>query len=655
MNRGDGVNGGHYDVIVVGGGVAGSLIAKELGGAEKRVLILEAGTGDLDTWQGHVAAVWRYYGTLNKHENSPYPPNPAAPSPTEDLHAPGRVDYYEQRGPLFYASTYLRALGGSMLHWQGATPRMLPDDFKTSRYGHGGRDWPIEYCEMEQWYQKAEHELGVAGDATSQRAQGAIRRDNTYVYPMDAIPLSYQDCLFDKAFQAAAKQGWKVQMACGQEVVPKLISVPQARNSRPNRDYKPVGTVGVYDYGERCNGNSNCVPICPVQAKYTPLKTQQRFNRETVTTVTRTVVTRVLFEGEADGAYEPRPRVRRGARAIGVEYQTYDDPRSMSAKPGRVYADVVVLAAHAIENATLLLASGARDRNDGGEGPIGRHLMDHPVLVTWALMKESVGAYRGPMSTATIDSFRTGEWRHSHSPFRIEPDNWGWSLPQKSPTTDVQNLIHCGDTVKDKFTRIPVLGRALRERLCDELPRQIQLSFSMEQPADWENRVTISEECRDALGNYRPVIHYNLSNYVKDGFAAALRVSKDLYGVLEAEIRTDFSVSPNAICFEHQGQKFAYWSGSHGGGTHIMGDDPENSVVDEWQESHDHPGLYVVGSGSMPSMGTSNPSLTLAALALRTADHLREKLMTYRRVTVSPTPAPCTPDAAGDSEGAARR
>ncbi|MGW0581813.1 hypothetical protein ACWD25_39080, partial [Streptomyces sp. NPDC002920] len=40
----------------------------------------------------------------------------------------------------------------------------------------------------------------------------------------------------------------------------------------------------------------------------------------------------------------------------------------------------------------------------------------------------------------------------------------------------------------------------------------------------------------------------------------------------------------------------------------------------------DHPGLYAVGCGSMPSVATSNPTLTMAALALRSAERIEADL-----------------------------
>ncbi|MGK5549938.1 FAD-dependent oxidoreductase, partial [Streptomyces sp. URMC 127] len=64
-----------YDVIVVGAGLAGSLVAKELGDKGWRVLVLEAGTGTHSSWPGHLDAVDTFYAALAKVPNSPYRPN----------------------------------------------------------------------------------------------------------------------------------------------------------------------------------------------------------------------------------------------------------------------------------------------------------------------------------------------------------------------------------------------------------------------------------------------------------------------------------------------------------------------------------------------------------------------------------------------------
>ena len=53
----------------------------------------------------------------------------------------------------------------------------------------------------------------------------------------------------------------------------RMSSTPAARNGVPRDGYLPIGAPGNAQQGQRCEGNTNCIPICPVQAKYTALKT----------------------------------------------------------------------------------------------------------------------------------------------------------------------------------------------------------------------------------------------------------------------------------------------------------------------------------------------------------------------------------------------
>jgi choline dehydrogenase-like flavoprotein len=57
-----------------------------------------------------------------------------------------------------------------------------------------------------------------------------------------------------------------------------------------------------------------------------------------------------------------------------------------------------------------------------------------------------------------------------------------------------------------------------------------------------------------------------------------------------------------------------------------MGFDRNDSVVDSFQRSHDHHNLYLVGSSTFPTGATANPTLTIAALALRTADRIAQRV-----------------------------
>ncbi|MCX4461409.1 GMC family oxidoreductase [Streptomyces sp. NBC_01728] len=608
-----GPEGLRWDAVVVGGGFAGSLVAKRLGDQGWRVLVLEAGHGAPGPEGGHSDAVEAYRTALLKVPNSPYRTSTAAPSPAmSDV-----GEYFVQNGPLPYGSGYLRANGGTGLAWTGLAPRMHPEDFRAGDFGQG-RNWPLGYDDLEPYYRAAEREIGVAGDAEEQRAEVGLPFPDDYRFPMRAIPQSYLDQVMTKSLDGGTVRDPGVD----DPVRLRVVTTPHARNGLPHPSYddgagyRPAPGPGQPDRGTLCQGYASCVPICPSQAKYTPLKTQARWG-SSVTLVTQAVVTRVRIG--ADG------------RAAGVEYRSYRDDTA-EVVTHSVDADLVVLAAHAIENAKLLLVSEAANSSD----QVGRNLMDHPVLLTWGLMPQQVGAYRGPGSTSGLEGFRFGAARTRRAPFRVEIGNWGWTWALGPPDRRVAEFLGTGGS-----DGRGILGTELRRALGDRIGREFAFQFEMEQEADPANRVTVDPRRRDALGTPRPVIHYDLSDYVKRGIAAAKAVSDQLFELLGAEDHTRFEQGPDwPGYFEFEGRPYAYRAAGHGAGTHIMGDSPLTSVVDEWQRCWDHPNLYAVGCGSMPTVATSNPSLTMAALALRSSEEMHRDLLGRRRIASAEHPAP---------------
>lgn len=613
---------GSYDAVIVGAGWAGSLIAKQLGRRGWRVLVLEAGEGGTQTWSGYLDSVQTFHSAVAKVPNSAYRRNSAAPSPDVLDLSPARAEatggheytadgYFVQEGRLPYGTDYIRAFGGAGMHWLGAVPRMHPDDFATkTKYGYG-RDWPITAKDLEPYYAAAERELGVAGDAAEQRALGVLD-DPDYVYPMHRIPASNIDEYCRKRLDGA-----EVTDPMGARRTLRVTSLPQARNSTPNPDYdgrkgyRPKGAVGLPNYGERCVGNASCVPICPVQAKSSPLRIHEDLT-DTVTVATRSVATRVL-----------RGQDRR-VRA--VEYRSYSDPASPVSEPYTVRADIVVLAGHAIENARLLLFSELATSS----GQVGRNLMDHPTTLAWALAADRVGPFRGPGHTSGWEEFRFGDERRRRAPFRIEISNWGWSWATGAPMSNVATALGLGGKVDSDVWGEGLLGPALRWYLGESISRQLQLQIAVEQSADQGNRVTIDpSRYRDAMGNPRPILTYDLDTHVRDGVFAAYKVSQSIFDKLDAVPYTSHEPVdglPPLGHFVHKGVDLSYHGAGHGAGTHIMGTEPKTSVVDADQRVHDHPNLYAVGCGSMPSIGTSNPTLTMAALALRSAERIHRDL-----------------------------
>jgi choline dehydrogenase-like flavoprotein len=528
------------DVVIVGAGIAGTLVGYRLASAGRDVLILEAGP-----WVDRAEALRAYRSNPIKTPDAPYPSQPYAPRPTVlDL----RDGYYVQDGPATFGSTYERRVGGTTWHWQGTAMRFVPNDFRLRTLYGVGHDWPIDYDELEPWYVEAEREIGVAGDP-----EDDLDSPRSAPYPLPPIPASYVDRRIDAVLRPL---GMRVRLS------------PHARNSIPFQNRPP------------CCGSNTCVPICPVGAKY---------DASVHARLAQRVGTRIL-----DRAIAHRIDVDAEGRTTAVAFKRPDGSEHKAV--GRQF----VIAAHGVETPRLLLMSRSDRLPDGvanSSGQVGRNLMDHPVQVSLALARDPVYPYRGPGEISGIEHMRDGAFRSRHGAFRMPIGNDGWSFGGETIVALAETFIAEGKR-----------GRELRAALADAGLRQVRLAALLEQLPDPDNRVTLAEE-RDALGLPRPKLTYAIDDSVLSARDEARRLADLVFDGLDATRRIHVD---------------SLFGAGHIMGTYRMGTDPVTSVADPFGRTHDHPNLFLVGSGVFPTGATANPTLTLAALALRTAAEMIE-------------------------------
>lgn len=413
------------DVVIVGAGVAGLLVAWKLAAAGVDVLVLESGPR-----VNRAEALQNYRSAVAKTPGSPYPSVPYAPRPS----VTALEDYYVQVGPALFKSNYERRVGGTTWHWLGTTLRHLPNDFRINSLYGAGVDWPITYEDVEPWYGEAEKAMGVAGDSGED-----LGSPRSQPFPQPPLPLTYLDKYLKTAVEPL---GMSVKLT------------PQARNST------------TYDGRPPCCGNATCVPICPIAAKYDASVHARKAEDLGARIVDKAVVH--FIEVNSEG------------RVTGVRFKRPDG--SVERATGRIF----VVAGNAIETPKLLLMSRTDALPNGvanSSDAVGRYLMDHPIQLSWGLANEPLFPYRSPLENAGIEDFRDGEFRRERSALRIAVGEDGWSFPGTPPTVLATTLL--GEGLRGEALVDELNERASRQFRFACLIEQMPLAENRVTPA-WD-------------------------------------------------------------------------------------------------------------------------------------------------------------------------
>jgi len=349
------------DVVIVGSGVAGALVADKLSHKGIRVYILEAGKK-----VAHEEAVARYRNSWQRDNVSPYERYSHASFPVRNSSDP----YLIVKGNTNYWCEYLRQVGGTTWHWGGITTRFLPVDFKLRGTYGVGYDWPISYNDIESFYLKAEWELGVSGDSEDDHES-----PRSGSYPMPTTEMLYSDKIIANHL---AQYGINTR------------SVPAARNTHR------------FNGRSACCGNNTCTPICPTRAKYSAdIHIKSAINNGAVL-----VENAVAYDVQANST----------GQIEGIKYKSPDGQSHIIR--GKYY----ILACNAIETPKLLLLSRSVNSPEGvanRSGLVGCGLMDHPAVAIEFLMPEPLFNGRGPQIVSELVHGRDGDFRSQYAAGQI--------------------------------------------------------------------------------------------------------------------------------------------------------------------------------------------------------------------------------------------
>ena len=469
----------------------------------------------------------------------------AAPMPSSDT---AEESYLQLSGPDRYAQTFIRYAGGSTWHWAGTCWRLTPADMQLrTRYGVG-RDWAFDYATLEPYYARTEYLLGICGPSNPAEQWPPLR---SKPYPMPPLP-----------FGPGEQRFTDVVKTLGYHNIPTA----QARNSGMPYDDRPA-----------CCANNNCVPVCPVGAKYDAATALARLEAKGATIMANAVV------------YKVETTV-----ANRVEAVNYFDEHKQS---HRITGKLFVLACNGIETAKLLLMS-ANPRNPNGlansSGQVGRNMMDHPQLTMTLTLAEPYWAGVGPVVNSGIMETSQGDFRSEHAGAYFRFNNFA------------RNRFVTFNALKQGLVGKSLDAEIRRMTACTA---DIVLAHEVLPQAD--NRLTLSNK-KDWLGLPKPAIHYDVGDYTRKAAEVySLPIGKR---IAEAMGATDIKISP----------KFA--QSKHIMGGTIMGLDAGDSVVDADCRAYDHDNLFLPGGGAMASTACGNSTITMVSLGLKAADAIVRQL-----------------------------
>ena len=266
----------------------------------------------------------------------------------------------------------------------------------------------------------------------------------------------------------------------------------------------------------------------------------------------------------------------------------------------RQQTSAVVLAANGIGTSRLLLLSASATFPDGlanSSGLVGKNLMLHPNNEAVGLYDDEIESWKGP----------AGQLMYSLEFYETDRSR-GFYRGSKMNLMPVPGVLR----VLSAFDHLPFdqrWGAAVHD-MAKYAGHALSWAGNIEDLPEETNHVTLDPVLKDGDGIPAPRIEYRISENTQKSLDFALDRMVEMH---QAAGATHISKTP-------------LWREAPGHilGTARMGNDPRTSVVDRFGRSHDVPNLFIVDGSVMVTSGGVNPTATIAAMALRTAEHIAE-------------------------------
>ena len=329
-----------------------------------------------------------------------------------------------------------------------------------------------------------------------------------------------------------------------------------------------------------CHYCGNCMAGCDVVAKYNSADVH-------LAPAARTGNLTIL-----DNAVVREVTLADDNRVTGVEYLS-----RITLQPGRIRARAVAVCCATIQSVTLLLMSASRRYPAGlanSTGQLGRHYIPHFTGELSGFARELIGA-------AAVNE--EGALDHAYIPSYVHSRPRGYAR-----SFGIQFNYHNRRLVPWARS-VAGFGVGLKKAIKERYPAYVNFAPYGEMLPEAGSTIALDPVKRDRFG--LPLARVDV-RYGEN--------ERRLFAAMRAETRRIMEASGIEVISDR-----AQPATNHELGGCRMGNDPRVSVVDRFCRTHDVPNLFVVDGSVFPSASEKNPTLTIMALAARTADFVAEQ------------------------------
>jgi gluconate 2-dehydrogenase alpha chain len=571
------------DVVTVGVGLTGTILAKELADSGLKVVGLERGR-------------WRDtdpdFAMPGAHDELKYVRRHELMQDLSKETLTFRNAMSETALPMRSLGSFLpgEGVGGAAVHWGGLTWRFLPWDFETksrtlARYGKNQvaedctmQDWAVSYDELEPHFDRFEYLYGISGKAGN--LQGKIipggnpfEGPRSREYPNPALKTAYSSALFAKAAQG---MGYKP------------FPVPTGANSRPYKN-EYGATIAACVYCGYCQffGCEMGAKASPQTAVLPALMQNKNFELKTLCNVVR-----VNLDSEKK-------------RAVSVSYV---DSR------GREFeqpADLVLLTSYVLNNTRLMLLSGIGKPYDpvANTGVVGRnYAYQTPSSVTLFFEDKNFNSFMGAGGLGlAIDEFNGDNFDHSGLGFI----GGGFMQAGSNGARPIE--------VRPVPQGTPRWGSEWKKAVAKYFNRSFSITIQGACQSYRTNYLDLDPTYRDAYG--LPLLRMTFDRHENEHKMSQWLTNK------AAEIAK--AIGPSKMNVSPRTGKYTIvpYQSTHNTGGAVMGADPQTSAINKYLQSWDVPNVFVVGASAFPQNGGYNPTGTVGALTFQALEAIKTKYL----------------------------